>query len=70
MVESTQVEMKWLITGARGQLGSCLIDELKNTDHEFLGLSRMQLDICINSTASLHKVNHVYQRPSGVESEH
>lgn len=49
MVESTQVEMKWLITGARGQLGSCLIDELKNTDHEFLGLSRMQLDICINS---------------------
>jgi dTDP-4-dehydrorhamnose reductase len=48
MVESTQVDMKWMITGASGQLGNCLIDELKGTDHGYVGLSRTQMDICLD----------------------
>lgn len=34
-----------LILGSRGQLGSCLVDQLKNTDHDVISSSIEQLDI-------------------------
>jgi dTDP-4-dehydrorhamnose reductase len=37
--------MKILVLGCRGQLGRCLNDQLKNTDHEVIYTSRGQLDI-------------------------
>jgi len=38
--------MRWLVTGAGGQLGQSLIDHLNSTGEENLGLSRTELDIC------------------------
>jgi dTDP-4-dehydrorhamnose reductase len=37
--------MKILVLGCKGQLGRCLNDQLKNTDHEVIYTSRGQIDI-------------------------
>ncbi len=37
--------MKILVLGCKGQLGRCLFDQLKNTDHKVLFTSREQIDI-------------------------
>lgn len=37
--------MKILVLGCKGQLGRCLNDQLKNTDHEVIYTSREQIDI-------------------------
>ena len=37
--------MKILVLGCKGQLGMCLNDQLKNTDHEVIYTSREQIDI-------------------------
>jgi len=37
--------MKILVLGCKGQLGRCLNDQLKNTDHEVIYTSRQQIDI-------------------------
>ncbi len=37
--------MKFLITGGEGQLGRCLVDCLRKTDHEFVALGKGELDI-------------------------
>jgi dTDP-4-dehydrorhamnose reductase len=37
--------MKILVLGCKGQLGRCLNDQLKNTDHEVIYTSRRQIDI-------------------------
>ncbi len=37
--------MKILVTGANGQVGFCLVNQLKNTDWDFLALTRQELDI-------------------------
>ena len=37
--------MKILVLGCKGQLGRCLNDQLKNTDHEVVYTSRDQIDI-------------------------
>lgn len=37
--------MRILILGCKGQLGRCLYDQLKNTDHEVIQTSREEIDI-------------------------
>ena len=37
--------MKILLLGSKGQLGRCLNDQLKNSDHEVIYTSRKQIDI-------------------------
>tara|TARA_B110000879_G_scaffold49925_1_gene70398 strand:- start:649 stop:1524 length:876 start_codon:yes stop_codon:yes gene_type:complete len=37
--------MKILVLGSKGQLGQCLNDQLKNTDHDVVYTSRGQIDI-------------------------
>lgn len=37
--------MKILVLGCKGQLGKCLNDQLKNTDHDVIYTSREQIDI-------------------------
>ena len=37
--------MKILVLGSKGQLGQCLNDQLKNTDHNVVYASREQIDI-------------------------
>ena len=37
--------MKVLVLGSKGQLGQCLNDQLKNTDHNVVYASREQKDI-------------------------
>ena len=37
--------MKFLITGANGQLGRCLADRLSHSDHTFVALTKSDLDI-------------------------
>ena len=37
--------MKILVLGCNGQLGRCLNDQLKNTDHDVIYTSREQIDI-------------------------
>ena len=37
--------MKILVLGCKGQLGRCLNDQLRNTDHEVVYTSRDQIDI-------------------------
>jgi dTDP-4-dehydrorhamnose reductase len=37
--------MKILVLGSDGQLGKCLYDQLKNTDHDLIFFSRLDVDI-------------------------
>ncbi|TNE86151.1 MAG: dTDP-4-dehydrorhamnose reductase [Gammaproteobacteria bacterium] len=37
--------MKFLVTGANGQLGCCLVDRLSNSGHTFVALTKSDLDI-------------------------
>ena len=37
--------MKILVLGSGGQLGQCLYDQLKNTDHEIIYSSRSQINV-------------------------
>ena len=37
--------MKIMITGADGQLGRCLQDRLRESDHQWVAYNRLELDI-------------------------
>ena len=37
--------MKILLLGSNGQLGSCLVDELSNTNHNLVATNRLQIDV-------------------------
>ena len=37
--------MKILLLGSNGQLGSCLVDELSNTNHNLVTTNRLQIDV-------------------------
>ena len=46
--------MKILVTGANGQLGLCLLDQLKHSQHDVEYLNKNDLDICIESQLRTH----------------